>query len=51
MVAGVDTNAMLSSYQDTLNVLDKLNLQYEFLKAYTICFREDVFMDALIMMK
>ena len=43
MVAGVDTNAMLSSYQDTLNVLDKLNLQYEFLKAYTICFREDVF--------
>ena len=44
MVAGVDTNAMLSSYQDTLNVLDKLNLQYEFLKAYTICFREDVFL-------
>lgn len=43
MVVGVDTNAMLSSYQDTLNVLDKLNLQYEFLKAYTICFREDVF--------
>lgn len=43
LVAGGDANAMLSSYQDTLNVLDKLNLQYEFLKIYMICFREDVF--------
>lgn len=42
MVAGGDANAMLQSYQDTLMTLDKLNLQFEFLKLYTICFREDV---------
>lgn len=34
---------ILKSYYDTLHILDKLNLQYEFLKAYTTCFREDVF--------
>lgn len=43
LVQGGDANAMLQSYQDTLDVLDKLNLQYEFLKIYTTCFREDVF--------
>ena len=34
---------MLSSYYETISVLDKLNLQYEMVKALTICFREDVF--------
>lgn len=43
LVNGGDANAMLSSYQDTLNVLDKMHLQYEMLKAYMVCFREDVF--------
>lgn len=43
LVNGGDTNSMLSSYQDTLNVLDKMHLQYEMLKAYMVCFREDVF--------
>lgn len=32
---------MLKSYQDTINTLDKMNLQYEMLKLNTICFRED----------
>ena len=43
LVNGPDDNAMLTSYQDTLNVLDKMHLQYEMLKAYMVCFREDVF--------
>ncbi len=38
-----DNDSILSSYQDTINILDKLHLQYEFLKIYMICFREDVF--------
>lgn len=42
LVKGGDSKKMLKSYQDTLNILDKMNLQYEFLKMYTICFREDV---------
>ena len=42
LVKGGDTTKMLKSYQETLNVLDRLNLQYEFLKMYTIAFREDV---------
>lgn len=42
MVKGGDAKKMLKSYQDTLTMLDKLNLQYEFLKMYAICFREDV---------
>ena len=39
---GGDAAAMLKSYQETLTVLDNLNLQYEFLKMYATCFREDV---------
>ena len=35
--------SVLQSYQDTLSILDKMGLQYEFLKAYVICFTEDVF--------
>lgn len=34
---------ILKSYNTTLHMLDKMNLQYEFLKAYVINFREDVF--------
>lgn len=38
-----DVQKTLKSYQDTLTILDELNLQYEFLKAFAIAFREDVF--------
>lgn len=34
---------ILKSYDETLSVLDDLNLQYEFARINTICFREDVF--------
>ena len=34
LVQGGDADGMLRSYQDTLTILDKLNLQYEFLKMY-----------------
>ena len=34
---------MLRIYQETLVVLDGLNLQYEMLKASIVCWREDVF--------
>lgn len=37
-----DVNKTLKSYQETLKMLDLLNLQYEFLKMYAIAFREDV---------
>lgn len=43
LVKGGDAKKMLNSYYSTLTVLDELNLQYEFLKALTIAFREDVF--------
>lgn len=36
-------NKMLKQYYETLKFVDNLPLQYEFLKACTICFREDVF--------
>lgn len=38
-----DKNKMLKQYYNTLKELDSMNLQYEFLKIYAICFREDVF--------
>lgn len=38
-----DATSVLKNYNDTLTLLEKLNLQFEMLKAYTICFREDVF--------
>ena len=38
-----DVKKTLKSYQDTLKILDELNLQYECLKAFAIAFREDVF--------
>lgn len=43
LVKGGDAQKMLKSYYNTLSVLDELNLQYGFLKALTIAFREDVF--------
>ena len=38
-----DNEKILSSYEETALILDTMNLQYEFLKAYVVCFREDVF--------
>lgn len=38
-----DKDSILESYQATLEMLDKMNLQYEFFKAYVTCFIEDVF--------
>lgn len=38
-----DKDSILESYQSTLDILDKMNLQYEFFKAYVTCFIEDVF--------
>lgn len=38
-----DKDSILESYQATLDILDKMNLQYEFFKAYVTCFIEDVF--------
>ena len=43
LVEDNDKDTVTKSYNDTLKVLDKMNLQYEFLKAYMTCFREDVF--------
>lgn len=38
-----DADSFLSSYEDTLKILERMGLQYEFLKAYVTCFIEDVF--------
>lgn len=43
LVKGGDVNKMLKSYNATLTTLDSMNLQFEFLKALTLAFREDVF--------
>jgi hypothetical protein len=43
LVEDNDKETILKSYNDTLDAIDKMNLQYEFLKAYMTCFREDVF--------
>lgn len=37
-----DKEAMKLSYNNTLQALDKMNLQYEFKKMNEVCFREDV---------
>lgn len=42
IVKGGDVKKTLKSYQDTLVILDNMNLQYEFLKMYATAFREDV---------
>ena len=38
-----DKESTLQSYYETLKVLNELNLQYEFFKAYVVALREDVF--------
>ncbi len=38
-----DPNEFLKSYHESLNILDKMGLGYEFLKACIICFTEDAF--------
>lgn len=38
-----DVKKTLKSYNDTLDVLDRMNLQYEFLKVYATTFREDIY--------
>lgn len=43
LVGENDKESILKSYYDTLLFLDRLNLNYEFLKACITCFREDVF--------
>lgn len=43
LVEDNNPDEILQSYHDTLVALDKLGLQYEMLKAYATCFREDVF--------
>lgn len=37
-----DKDSILKDYYATLDVLDNMNLQYEFYQAYVTCFREDV---------
>ena len=39
----MDTQKILESYYNTINLLNKMGLQYEFLKVYVTCFTEDVF--------
>lgn len=43
LTADNDPDTVLKSYYDTLTVLEKLNLQFEMLKVYVTCFREDIF--------
>lgn len=43
LVKGSDKTKILKSYQETLLVLEKMNLPLEFLKVYITCWREDVF--------
>lgn len=43
MTEELNPDDIISSYEETAKVLDVMNLQYQFLKAYTVCFREDVF--------
>lgn len=40
---GGDKSQVLASYNDTLSVLENMNMALEFLKAYIIAWREDVF--------
>lgn len=42
MIKTPDVNKTIKTYQETLKIVDELNLQYEFLKMITLAFREDV---------
>ena len=48
LVKGGDATKMLKSYNDTLNVLEKMNLQQEMRNAYLNCFIQDVFYGVVI---
>jgi len=48
LVKGGDATKMLKSYNDTLNVLEKMNLQLEMRNAYLNCFIQDVFYGVVI---
>lgn len=39
----INTDKIIESYYNTLILLNKMGLQYEFLKVYVTCFTEDVF--------
>lgn len=43
LVKDNDKDKMRKSYNETLQVIDNANLQYEFLKIYTQCWRDDLF--------
>lgn len=42
IVEDQDKESFLKSYDETLQILNKINLQYEMFKMYVTCFREDV---------
>lgn len=48
LVKGGDAKKMLKSYNDTLTILEKLNLQQEMRNAYLNCFIQDVFYGVVI---
>ena len=48
IVKGGDAKKMLKSYNDTLNILEKMNLQQEMRNAYLTCFIQDVFYGLVI---
>lgn len=48
LVKGGDATKMLKAYNDTLNVLEKMNLQQEMRNAYLNCFVQDVFYGVVI---
>ena len=39
----IDSEKIIESYYNTLTLLNKMGLQYEFLKVYVTCFQEDAF--------
>lgn len=43
LIGDNDKDNILKNYQDTLDILDRMDLQYEFFKTYITAFREDVF--------
>lgn len=43
LVEDNDAEGIMKSYFETLSLLNKMGIQYEFLKVYVVCFTEDVF--------
>lgn len=43
MLKPANPKTVIKEYWETISILDEMNLQFEFLKAYATCFREDVF--------